>query len=82
MMSIRPECRYQQEDGHSGKQESTGLKIIVFVTEEKVHHHNCYISKPEQIGNDENFTERNVVVESYVNDPVVACNSPLQMTKP
>ena len=82
MMSVRPECRDQKEDCHSGKQESTGSEVIIPVTKEEIYHHNRYVGKPEQIWNDEYLTEGDIVIECHVNHTIVAGDGALQMSKP
>ena len=81
-MTVGPESRDQKEDRHSGKQESTGFEIIILIPEEEIHDHYCHIGEPEQIWYDEYFTERNIIVEGHMNDPVVTGDSPFQMAEP
>ena len=81
-MTVWPQCGYQKEDRHSGKQKGAGSEIVIFVAEEEVHDNHRYICKPEQVGNDKYFTKRNIVVKSYMNDTIMTCNGPFQMTEP
>ena len=82
VMTVWPQRGYQKEDCHSGKQKSAGSEIVIFVAEEEVHDHHRYVCKPEQVGDDKYFTKRNIVVKSYMNDTIMTCNGPFQMTEP
>ena len=81
-MTVGPQSGYQKEDRHSGKQECTGYEIVLFIAEEKVYYDHCYIGKPEKVWYDKYFAKWNIVVESHMNDTIMTCDSPLQMSEP
>ena len=82
MMTVGPQCGYQKEDGHSGKQEGACPEVIVPVLEKEIENRNGDVPKPEKVGNNKQFTKRNVVIERYVDLGIVAGHSFLQIGKP
>lgn len=81
-MTIGPERGYQKEYGHPCKQKHTGSEVIILIAEEKIHYHRCHIGKPKHVRNDKYFTEWNVIIKGYMNDPIMTRNGSLQMTEP
>ena len=81
-MSVRPQGRYQQEDRHSRKEEGARPEVIILVLEEKVQNRHRDIAKPEEVGDDKQFTKRNVVVQRHVDLVVVAGHRLFQVRKP
>ena len=80
-MPVGPQRGYEQEHGHSGKQKGTCPKVIVFITEEKVHDHDGYVGKPQHVGNNKYLTERNVVVKCNMNHLIMTYHGLFKMSK-
>ena len=72
VVAVWPERTDDQEDRHSGEQEGTGPEIIVPILKEEVEDDYSYIGEPQKIRDDENLTEGNVVVRSYVDQVIAA----------
>lgn len=68
---VWPQCGNEQKNGHSRKQKSTAFIIIVFVLKEEKSDGGRDIKKPQQIGHDEYFTKRNVVIQRDMNELIM-----------
>lgn len=82
MMAVGPKRGHNQEHGHSGKQKNTGPVIILFVFKEKEDHHCGYIKEPQEVGDDEELTEGDVIVNRHMDDLIIFCDGLLQIAEP
>lgn len=62
IMSVGPERADNQENGHSGKQESADPEIVIFIFKKEIENRHRHIGEPQQVGDDEDLAERDQVI--------------------
>lgn len=71
-MSVGIDRGYGKKDCHACKEKGTQSVVIVFVLKKEKDHSGSHIGKPKEIGDDEIFAERNVIIHCHVDHVHVA----------
>ena len=82
MMSVRPQCRYNEEDSHSCEQKETCAIVFGLVGKKQIQHHDRYIGEPHKIRDHKDLTERDVVVQIHMDHLIGFGHGMLKMPEP
>ena len=71
-----------QADGHTDEQEGAQPVEIPLICKKEIQHRPRHIDEPEEVGDDEVLVKRDVVVQSHMDNMIIAGHRPLQIEKP
>ena len=80
-VTVRIDCGHGKEDCHACEEKGAQSVVIAFVLKEEKDNSGSHVTKPQEIGDDEIFAERNIIIHGHMDQMHVTHGLRLQIGK-